>query len=108
MTRDDALMDLYYSRMHEEYSAHSHAYPKDCPKTFQKHMKAYHFLSQHPKFEVEFPTDSSKPPPKHPNSIRKGNLPEALEDAFNDSEESNTFVKVPSRKDQPNGREKSK
>lgn len=34
---DDTLMDLYYGRMHEEYSARSHTYPKDCPKTFQKH-----------------------------------------------------------------------
>jgi len=48
-----------------------------------------------------------KPPPKHPNSIQNG-VPEDLEDAFNDNEESNTFVKLPSRKDGPNGREKSK
>jgi hypothetical protein len=85
-------MDLYYGRMHEEFSARSHKYPKDCPKTFQKHMKAYHFLSQHPKYKVESPTDGSKPPPKNLNSIRKGHVPEELEDAFNDNEESNTFV----------------
>ena len=70
-------------------------------------MKAYHFLSQHPKCKVESPTDGSKPTPKNPNSIRKDHVPEELEDAFNDNEESNTFVKLPSRKDRPNGREKS-
>ena len=69
-------------------------------------MKAYQFLSQHPKFEVEFPIDGSTPPPKHQNSIRKDHVPEDLKDAFNDNEEYNTFVKLPSRKDQPNGREK--
>jgi hypothetical protein len=62
--KQDALMDLYYARIHEEYSACSHSYPKDCPKNFQKLMKTYNFLSQHPKFEVEFPVDGSKPPPK--------------------------------------------
>ena len=61
-------------------------------------MKAYQFLSQHPKYEVESPTDGSKPPPKNPNSIRKGHVPEELDDAFNDNEESNTFVKLPFRK----------
>ena len=55
--RDDARMDLYYGRIREAYSARSHTYPKDCPKSFQKLMKTYYFLSQHPKFEVEFPPD---------------------------------------------------
>ncbi len=52
--RDDARMDLYYGRIQEEYSARSHTYPKDCPKSFQKLMKTYYFLSQHPKVEVDF------------------------------------------------------
>ena len=92
-------MDLYYGRMHEEYFAHSPTYPKICPKTSQNHMKTYCILNQHPEFEVEFPKDGSKPPPKHLNSIQKCSVPEELEDAFNQNEESNTFVKLPSRKD---------
>ena len=71
-------------------------------------MKAYHFLSQHPKFEVEFLTDGSKPPPKHPNSIRKGSAPDALDDAAKNLNESKTFIKLPSKKECPSGREQSK
>ena len=93
--------------MREEYTSRSHSYSKDMPKSFNKLMKAYYFLSKHPKFEVEFPTDGSKPPPKHPNSIKKSTIPESLQDeVFND--ESNTFVRAPSRKDRPSGREVSK
>ena len=71
-------------------------------------MTKYYFLSQHPKFEVEFPPDGSKPPPKHPNSIQKQSVPEVLEGTFNENEESNTFVKAPSQKERPSGRGKSK
>jgi len=71
-------------------------------------MKAYHCLSQHPKFEVEFPVDSSKPPPKYPNSIQKSSVPESLEDVLPGQDESNTFVKAPSWKEIPTGREQSK
>jgi hypothetical protein len=60
---DDALMDLYYTRMHHECQACSKSYPKDMSKTFDKLMKSYYFLSKHPKFKVEFPTDGSKSPP---------------------------------------------
>jgi hypothetical protein len=101
-------MDLYCGRIREEYSARSHTYPKDCPKSFQKLMKTYYFLSQHPKFEVEFPPDGSRPPPKHPNSIQRQSAPVVLEDTFNENEDSNTFVKAPSRKERPSGREQSK
>ena len=106
--KDDALMDLYYSRMREEYAARSHTYVKDCPKSFLKLMPTYKFLSEHPKFEVEFPPDGSKPPAKHSNSIRKSNMPEDLADALDVSDESKTFLKLPSRKERPPGREKSK
>ena len=57
-------------------------------------MTAYYFQSKHPKFKVEFPTDASKSPPKHPNSIRKNSLFASLEDVTNHNEELNTFMKV--------------
>jgi hypothetical protein len=101
-------MDLYYSRMWEEFASRSHRYSKDMPKTFNKLMKAYFFLSKHPKFEVEFPTDGSKPPPKHPNPIKKSSLHDSLQDPEEYNEESNTFVRAPTRKDRPAGREVSK
>jgi hypothetical protein len=101
-------MDLYYARMHEEYATRSHTYTNDMPKTFNKLMKAYYFLSKHPKFEVEFPPDGSKPPLKHPSSIGKTNLLESLEDVTNHNEESNTFMRAPSMKERPAGTEQSK
>ena len=67
------------------------------PKTFSKLTKAYFFLSKHPKFEVEFPTDGSKPSPKLPNSIKKSSIPD-----------SRTFVRVPTQRDCPAGRDVSK
>ena len=97
-------MDLYYSRMREEYAARSHSYVNGCPKSFHKLMQAYKFLSEHPKFEVEFPRDGSKPPHKNPNSIRKSNMPEDIAQP----DESRTFLKMPSRKERPPGREMSK
>ena len=106
--KEDALMDLYYARIREEYSACSHTYPKDCPKNFKKLMKTYLFLSQHPKFEVDFPVDGSKPPPKHPNSIRKQSAPDSLADLTEKADESNTFIRLPTRNDRPSGKEKSK
>ena len=105
--KDDANMDLYYQRMRAEYASRSHTYSKDMPKSFDKLMTAYHFLSQHPKFEVEFPGDGIKPPPKQPNSIRKAALPDSL-DAEEEGGGYNTFVKVPSKNEWPAGREKSK
>ena len=51
---------------------------KEMPKTFSKLVKAYHFMSKHPKFEAEFPRDGSKPPHNHPYFIRKNNLPQWL------------------------------
>ena len=53
--KDDELMDLYYSRMQEEYALRSHIHSKDMPKTFCKTMKAYCFLSRHSKFKIKFP-----------------------------------------------------
>lgn len=40
--RDDSLMDLNF------HASRSHMYSKDMPKTFNKLMKAYFFLSKHP------------------------------------------------------------
>ena len=71
------------------------------PKIFSKLMKAYHVLSKHPKFEVEFQRGGSRPPPKHPNSIRKTNQP-SLEQIVGNSE-SNTFMSAPARIDRPAG-----
>ena len=65
----DNLMDLYYQRMRAVYSAESHTYKKDVPRDFSKCMKAYHFLSVHPKFEVKIPMDGTKPPSKNPNAL---------------------------------------
>jgi hypothetical protein len=101
-------MDLNYARICHEYHARSKSYAKDMPKTFDKLMKSYHFLSKHPKFEVEFPTNGSKPPPKHPNSIRKADLPDNLSDTNPDPEATETFVRLPQKKDRPAGREYSK
>jgi hypothetical protein len=69
------------------------------PKSFSKQMKAYHFLSKHPKFLVKFPRDGSKPSPEHPNSIRKKNLP-MFEVAIN-ADDPNCFVRHPTRSDKP-------
>ena len=35
-------------------------YKKDIPSDFPKSVKAYHFSSSHPKFEVEIPTHGTK------------------------------------------------
>lgn len=72
--KDDVKMDLYYSQMGDEYTLCAHTYVKDMQKTFSKLMKAYYFLSKHPKIEVKFPRDGSKPPPKNPSSIKKNKI----------------------------------
>lgn len=105
--RDDSLMDLYNARMHHEYSGHLKNYPKDLLKTFDKLMKSYHFLSKHPKFEVEFPPDGSKPPPKHPNSMQKADLSDHLSNTILDSDFNEMFVRSPNKKERPAGREYS-
>ena len=71
-------------------------------------MKMYHFLSQHPKFEVEFLVDGSKLPSKHPNSIRKTSVPDSLEDLVDKPDKSTTFVRLVTRKEHPSGREQYK
>ena len=73
--------------------------------TFSKLMKTYHFLLKHPKFEVEFPRDGSKPPPKHNISIRKNSL--LLKDNVHVGD-SNIFVRHPTRSERPAGQEHSK
>ncbi len=55
-------MDLYYQRMHGIYAAESHIYKKGVPHDFSKLMKAYLFLSVHPKFDIKITIDGSKPP----------------------------------------------
>jgi hypothetical protein len=94
---DDDLMDRYYARMRHEYRACSKSYLKDIPKTFDK-LKSYHFLSKHPKFEVEFPTDRWKPPPKHPNSVQKADLPDHLSDTNLDPDSNKKLSELPTRR----------
>lgn len=50
--KDDIKLDPHYPLMREEYVVCVYTCRKDMPMTFSKHMKAYHFLSQHTKFEV--------------------------------------------------------
>jgi hypothetical protein len=72
---------------------------QDMRKTFSELMKAYHFLSTHLKFEVEFPRDGPNPPPKHPKSIRENNLPVAGVNV--DDGDSNSFGRHPRRSEPP-------
>ena len=67
----------------------------------------FHLLSQHPKFEVEFLVDGSRPPHRHPNSIRKTSVLDSLEVLVDKPDKSTTFVRLPTRKESPTGREKS-
>jgi hypothetical protein len=106
--KDDNMMDLYYSRMQEEYALCSHTYSKDMPKTFCKMMKAHYFLSKHPKFKIEFPVDGAKPPTRHPSTVRKISTPVSQEDFTDNLKETSTFVRVPNRKGHPASREHSK
>ena len=71
-------------------------------------MKSFHFLSKHPKFEVEFPTDRSKPPTKHPNSFRCADTLDKVSDTNFDREASESFVRLPKSKERPAVREYSK
>ena len=73
-----------------------------------KLMKAYFFLTKHPKFEVEFPVDGSKPLPKHPYPIRKNNILDTQVDLSFDPENGSTFVGTPGKKERPVGREQLK
>jgi hypothetical protein len=67
----DNLMDLYYQRMCGIYAAESHMYKKYVPRDFSKCMKAYHFLSVHPKFEVKIPMNGNNPPLQKSKFTRK-------------------------------------
>ena len=83
----DNLMDLYYQRMHGIYAAESHIYKKGVPHDFSKLMKAYLFLSVHPKFDIKITIDGSKPPSKNPTSMAseefvKGKICEDLNLSF--------------------------
>jgi hypothetical protein len=93
----DNLMDLYYQRMRAIYSAESHTYKKDVPRDFAKCMKAYHFLSVHPKFEVEIPADGTKPPSKNPNALAS----EELLGSGTSDEPNMSFVNRPPKKVDP-------
>jgi hypothetical protein len=69
-------------------------------------IKAYCFLLNHPKFEIEFPTDGSKPLSKHPHYIHKSQVNlDAKEDLIHET--SNTFVGMPSGSICPTWREHS-
>jgi hypothetical protein len=104
----DNIMDLYFKCLHQIYAAESHAYKKDVPRDFSKCMQAYHFLSVHPRFEVEIPMDGNKPTPKNPNSLiaRDSADPVPVDNGVTASNQS--FVARPVKKTQPTGREASK
>lgn len=104
--KDDTNMDLYNSRMREVHALHVNTCRKDMLKILSKFMKAFHFLSNHPKIEVEFPIDVSKHPPTHPNSIMKNNLPS--QEQIVDTAESNIFMRTPTQMEQPTGQVHSK
>ena len=87
-------MDLYYQRMCAIYSPESHTYKKDVPHDFAKCMKAYHFLSVHPKFEVEIPVDGTKPRSKYPNALASEEL---LDSGISDTPNM-SFVNRPPKK----------
>ena len=97
----DNLMDLYYQRMHAIFSAESHSYKKDVPHDFVKCMKAYYFISVHPKFEVKIPIDGTKPPSKYPNALAS----EELLDSGISGKPNMSFVIRPPKKSRPAGRE---
>ena len=90
-------MDLYYQRMRAIYAAESHMYKKDVPRDFAKCLKAYLFLSVHPKFEVEIPVDGTKPPSKNPNALAS----EELLDSGISDEPNMSFVIRPPKKSRP-------
>ena len=106
--KDDQIMDRYYSRMRQLYADQSHTFKRDVPKDFSKCMKAYLFLSNHPKFEVEIPLNpSQKRPSKNPNSIQAEG-----EDSISNNKEDTppdlSFVIHPQSKTRPAGREATK
>jgi len=71
-------------------------------------MKAYYFRSKHPKLEIEFPTDGSKPPAKHPCTIQRSQVNVNTEEEDFIPETANTSVRPPSRNAHPARREHSK
>ena len=108
--KDDQIMDRYYSRMRQIYSEQSHTFKRDVPKDFSKCMKAYLFLSSHPKFDVEIPVDpSQKRPSKNPNSIQAEADDFTAANVENeDSQPDQSFVIHPQSRSRPIGRESAK
>ena len=107
--KDDAIMDRYYSRMRMMYSEMSHSFKRDVPKDFSKCMKAYMFLSSHPKFDVEIPLNpSQKRPSKNPNAIQAEADDFTAAVDIEDSQPDNSFVIHPPRLSRPVGRELAK
>ncbi|KAL3793210.1 hypothetical protein HJC23_000752 [Cyclotella cryptica] len=64
--RNKEKRDLYYANIRKQYSEGSSSFARNFPKNFSRYMKSYHYLSKHPMFQVEFPREGSKPPPKNP------------------------------------------
>lgn len=84
--KDDAKMDLYYSRMRELYVLRAKKV-SGLPRKFDEMMAAFFFLSTHPKFKVHFPDNED------PRSARKA---------------SQASIMAPPRESRPAGRDKSK
>ena len=83
----DKKMDLYYSTIRELYASRINTWSSSLPRKFDILMNSYEFLSEHSKFEVEFPKDGP------PLSAKKT---------------SKASKQAPTRKDRPLGREASK
>jgi len=90
--------------MHAIYSAESHTFKKDVPQDFSKCMKAYHFLSVHPKFEIKITIYGSKPQSKNPNALVSANIKQN-DQAFVNTDVSASFVAHLCKKCRPSGRE---
>jgi hypothetical protein len=101
----DNLMNLYCQGMWEIYASKSHTYKKDVPEEFSMCMKAYNFLSSHPKFEVKIPTNGSRLPSKNPSNLIASVPPDQNLDHLNKTTLNEYFVIHPAvKKTRPVGR----
>jgi hypothetical protein len=62
-------MDIYYEGMHPLYASKFHIDKKNLSLDFSTCMKVYHFLSCHPKIEVEISTDVTYHSSKNPSAV---------------------------------------
>ena len=102
-------MDLYFQLMREIYASESHNYKKDVPQDFLKCMKAYHFLSSHPKLEVDIPTNGLRRLSRNPNKLIASVPAYQNLDHLNQTTPNKSFVIHPAvKKTRPAGRDATK